>query len=60
MEYRCIYCGELEVNCISYGKDDINYHCLACGRKYNNELVLKYRKMSAWQKIAFRAKNLLK
>lgn len=60
IEFKCIYCGELEVSCCVHNKDDIEYHCLVCRRKYHHNLVLEYRKMSAPQKMWFRLTNLLK
>lgn len=59
MEFRCIYCGELEVSLHIHGKDDIDYECIECGRKYHQSLVLKYKKMSAPQKVWFRLTSLL-
>lgn len=53
IEFKCIYCGKLEVSCICYSKEDIDYHCIACNRKYHQSLVLKYNNMSKLQKNLF-------
>lgn len=59
IDFKCAFCGKLEVSVCRQG-DSIQYHCYACERKYNQEILNKYKKMPIWKKLIFRLTNDLK
>lgn len=50
IDFKCAFCDKLEVSVCRQG-DDIQYHCYACERKYNQEILNKYKKMPIWKNL---------
>ena len=59
MDFKCVFCGELEVSVYKQG-DNVKYHCYECGRKYNQDILNEYKKMTVWQRVVFRMTHNLK
>ena len=59
IDFKCAFCDKLEVSVCRQG-NDIQYHCYACERKYNQEILNKYKKMPIWKKLIFKLINDLK